>query len=118
VEGVRKIKARDGNDLILSGSSTLTSALLEHGLTDEVVLLVNPVLLGKGKRLFCGSNSATRICYGKHASSAVGHRHQYLQGRWTFAEPEVRSVSDAFHDAIRKGMDQPPQDALPPPERW
>src|SRR6516225_10372065 len=51
VEGVRGIKAKDGADLILSGSSTLTSALLEHGLADEVVLLVNPVLLGKGKRL-------------------------------------------------------------------
>ncbi len=52
VEGVRKIKAKDGKDVILAGSSTLTSALLEHGLADEVVLLVNPVLLGKGRRLF------------------------------------------------------------------
>ncbi len=52
VDGVRRIKAKDSADLILSGSSTLTSALLEHGLADEVVLLVNPVLLGKGKRLF------------------------------------------------------------------
>jgi dihydrofolate reductase len=39
-------------DLILWGSSTLTSALLEHGLADEVLLLVYPVLLGKGKRFF------------------------------------------------------------------
>ena len=52
VQSVRGIKAKDGKDLILSGSSTLTSALLEHGLADEVVLLVDPVLLGKGKRLF------------------------------------------------------------------
>ena len=52
VDSVRGIKAKDGADLILSGSSTLTSALLEHGLADELVLLVNPVLLGKGKRLF------------------------------------------------------------------
>ncbi len=52
VEDVRSIKATDGPSLILSGSSTLTSALLEHGLTDEVLLLVNPVLLGKGKRFF------------------------------------------------------------------
>jgi dihydrofolate reductase len=44
--------------LILSGSSTLTSALLEHGLADEVVLLVNPVLLGKGKRLFAEGTPA------------------------------------------------------------
>jgi dihydrofolate reductase len=52
VNSVRGIKAKDGADLILAGSSTLTSALLEHGLADEMVLLVNPVLLGKGKRLF------------------------------------------------------------------
>ena len=52
VDGVRGIKAKDGADLILSGSSTLTSALLEHGLADEVLLLVYPVLLGKGKRFF------------------------------------------------------------------
>src|SRR5215472_10622563 len=49
---------------------------------------------------FSRGNSATRICAGKHASFAVGHRHQYLQGRWTFAEPEIRSVSDAFHDDV------------------
>jgi dihydrofolate reductase len=35
---------------ILSGSSTLTSTLLEHGLADEVLLAVYPVLLGTGKR--------------------------------------------------------------------
>ncbi len=52
MEAVRSIKAKDGADLIVSGSSTLTSALLEHGLADEMVLLVDPVLLGKGKRLF------------------------------------------------------------------
>ena len=52
VEDVRRIKARNGPGLILSGSSTLTSKLLEHGLADEVLLIVYPVLLGKGKRLF------------------------------------------------------------------
>ena len=52
VDGIRGIKAKDGADLILAGSSTLTSVLLEHGLADEVNLMVNPVLLGKGKRFF------------------------------------------------------------------
>jgi dihydrofolate reductase len=51
-ESVRAIKAKEGPDLIVSGSSMLTSLLLEHGLADEMLLLVNPVLLGKGKRLF------------------------------------------------------------------
>jgi dihydrofolate reductase len=52
VEGVGRIKSQDGPDIILAGSSTLTSVLLEHDLADEVVLLVNPVLLGMGKRFF------------------------------------------------------------------
>ena len=52
VEGVRRVKAQDGPDLILSGSSTLTSTLLEHGLADEVWLAAYPVLLGTGKRFF------------------------------------------------------------------
>ena len=52
VEGIRRIKSKNGRDLILWGSSTLTSTLLEHGLADDVLLLVYPVLLGKGKRLF------------------------------------------------------------------
>ena len=49
---IRHLKAQDGPDLILSGSSTLTSLLLEQGLAEEVLLAVYPVLLGTGKRLF------------------------------------------------------------------
>jgi len=52
VEGIRRIKSQDGPDLVLSGSSTLTSTLLEHGLVEEVLLAVYPVLLGTGKRFF------------------------------------------------------------------
>jgi dihydrofolate reductase len=58
VEGVRRIKAQDGPDLVLSGSSTLTSTLLEHGLADEVLLVVYPVLLGTGKRFFAEGTPA------------------------------------------------------------
>jgi dihydrofolate reductase len=52
MEGVRSVKSKAGPDLVLWGSSTLTSVLLEQGLVDEVVLLVYPVLLGQGKRFF------------------------------------------------------------------
>ena len=58
VEGVRRIKSQDGPGLILSGSSTLTSTVLEQGLADEVVLIVSPVLLGTGKRLFAEGTPA------------------------------------------------------------
>ena len=52
VEGTRRLKAQAGPDLILWGSSTLTSTMLAHGLAEEVVLIVYPVLLGTGKRFF------------------------------------------------------------------
>jgi dihydrofolate reductase len=58
VEDIRRIKSHDGPDVILWGSSTLTSALIEHGLADEVVLFVYPILLGKGKRIFAESTPA------------------------------------------------------------
>jgi dihydrofolate reductase len=52
VEGVRRIKSQDGPDIIVWGSSTLTSTLLEHGLADDILLVVYPLLLGTGKRFF------------------------------------------------------------------
>ena len=58
VEDIRRIKSPDGTDLLLFGSSTLTSTLLEQGLVDEVVLLVDPVLLGTGKRIFADGTPA------------------------------------------------------------
>ena len=58
VEGVRRVKSQAGPDLILWGSATLTSTLLAHGLVDEVLLLVYPVLLGTGKRFFAQQTPA------------------------------------------------------------
>jgi dihydrofolate reductase len=52
LKGIRRIKSQGGPDLVLSGSSSLTSMLLDHGLADEVLLAVYPVLLGTGKRFF------------------------------------------------------------------
>ena len=61
VESVRRLKSEDGPDLVLSGSSTLTSTLLEQGLADEVVLAVYPVLLGRGKRFFAERTQARAL---------------------------------------------------------
>ena len=63
IEGVRSVKSKDGPDLILWGSSTLTSPLLEHGLVDEVLLLVYPVLLGRGKRFFSDSADPRELAF-------------------------------------------------------
>jgi dihydrofolate reductase len=52
VAGIRRVKEKSGPHIIVWGSSTLTPVLIEHGLADEVLLLVFPVLLGVGKRIF------------------------------------------------------------------
>lgn len=60
---IRNIKETDGPDLIVWGSSTLTSILLEQGLIDEVVLLVYPVLLGRGKRFFSDNADPRELAF-------------------------------------------------------
>jgi dihydrofolate reductase len=51
-EAVARLKEGDGPDLLTQGSSVLVQSLLAHGLVDGLNLLIIPVLLGKGKRLF------------------------------------------------------------------
>ncbi len=77
-------------DLILWGSSTLTSMLLEHGLADEVLLFVYPVLLGKGKRFFAEGTPPRAFDAHQHEGFVLRHRHQCLQGRGAFEEPRLR----------------------------
>lgn len=52
VARLRELKAGDGPDLLVQGSGNLIQTLLAHELIDRFQLLVYPVLLGKGKRLF------------------------------------------------------------------
>ena len=63
IEGIRGVKSTDGPDLIVCGSSTLTSVLLDQGLVDEVLLLVYPVLLGRGKRFFSDSAEPRELAF-------------------------------------------------------
>jgi dihydrofolate reductase len=56
MDDVRKVKAGDGPDMVLWGSSTLYPPLLEADLIDRLLLLTCPTVLGKGKKLF-GSTS-------------------------------------------------------------
>ena len=72
IEGVRGLKSKDGPDLIVSGSSTLTSALLGQGLVDEVVLIVYPVLLGRGKRILSDSVAARELAFVSTKTTPTG----------------------------------------------
>jgi dihydrofolate reductase len=52
VESVKKLKQEFGQDLLIYGSSELIHTLIQHDLIDEFHFIVNPVVLGQGKRLF------------------------------------------------------------------
>jgi dihydrofolate reductase len=107
VEGIRRIKAQDGPDLILSGSSTLTSPLLEHGLADEVLLVVYPVLLGTGKRVFAERTPPRLIRVRQHESSGIGRHPQHLQAERSFADRDhgrVRREPTSEITAKREGL--------------
>jgi dihydrofolate reductase len=52
VEEVRELKAQDGQNIVLDGSSMLVHTLIENDLVDEYALHVYPLVLGGGKRLF------------------------------------------------------------------
>ena len=52
IEDLRAIKQGEGPDLVIQGSSTLYPQLLEAGLLDELTLMISPIVVGQGKRLF------------------------------------------------------------------
>jgi dihydrofolate reductase len=52
VEEVRALKAQDGKSIYIDGSSVLVHTLAQHDLVDEYSLLVYPLVLGSGKKLF------------------------------------------------------------------
>jgi dihydrofolate reductase len=59
VEAVRELKASPGKNIITDGSHVLVHTLLQNDLVDELHLLLYPLLLGGGKRLFPEGTHAT-----------------------------------------------------------
>lgn len=49
---VKSLKAEAGRDMLIYGSASIVHALMPHGLVDEYCLMVYPIVLGRGKRLF------------------------------------------------------------------
>lgn len=72
VEAVHEIKQGDGPDLVIQGSSTLYPQLLEAGLLDELTLMISPVVLSEGKRLFGDGTPPRTLKMTEHYVSDAG----------------------------------------------
>jgi dihydrofolate reductase len=60
-EEVSKLKQEPGQNLLIGGSFKLVHTLMDHGLIDEYRVLIHPVIVGQGRRLFEDENKMTQF---------------------------------------------------------
>lgn len=75
-EGISRLKQQPGQNILIYGSGALVHTLAQHDLIDEYRLLVYPVVLGSGKRLFKdGSDTALKLAETQAFSTGVVALH-------------------------------------------
>jgi dihydrofolate reductase len=60
-DSVARLKAQPGKDLLVMGSGELLHTLMRHGLVDEYQLVIYPLVLGRGRRLFKGDGQRSNL---------------------------------------------------------
>ena len=83
-EAVAKLKREHDGDIVVHGSARLVQALLEHDLVDELRLMVFPVVLGRGKRLFGETSDKKTLRLVELASRRRRRAHPDLPAPKTF----------------------------------
>jgi dihydrofolate reductase len=72
VAEISRLKQQEGEDILVYGSGTLVQTLAQNDLVDRYRLLVYPVVLGKGKRLFeAGTTATLKLLESRYLSSGV-----------------------------------------------
>jgi dihydrofolate reductase len=71
-DAVAELKRSNGRDLLIQGSSTLYPPLLSAGLIDRLLLMTFPVLLGRGKSIYDGTQGSGRMKLVDHFVSDSG----------------------------------------------
>src|SRR6266568_7769629 len=90
-ESVARLKQELGKDLVVLGSGELIQSLMQRNLVDEYVLLIHPLVLGSGRRLFTdgGAFAALRLVDTKTTTTGV------VIATYQPAEPTARKTTDA-----------------------
>jgi dihydrofolate reductase len=71
-ESVTALKEEDGGDLLVIGSTELVHSLIQHGLVDEFRLVIDPLLVGGGKRVFPDDGELRPLRLGDHMVTSTG----------------------------------------------
>ncbi len=90
-EAVARLKEEPGKDLVVLGSGELVQSLMRRNLVDEYVLLIHPLVLGSGRRLFPdgGAFAALRQVSTKTTTTGV------VIATYQPTEPTARKTTDA-----------------------
>lgn len=89
-EAVAKLKEEPGKDIVILGSGKLIQSLIQHNLVDSYVLLIHPLVLGTGRRLFTdgGAFAALRLVDTKTTTTGV------VIATYQLTEPTARKTTD------------------------
>jgi dihydrofolate reductase len=69
---VQRLKSETGGDLLIYGSGDIVDQLADFGLIDEYRLMIHPVVVGSGKRLFAGAQNETRLRLADTVTTSTG----------------------------------------------
>jgi dihydrofolate reductase len=72
IADIAKLRSQDGGDLVLMGSASLAKTLLAEGLVDELNLMIEPIVLGGGKRIFPEDGTARPMQLVKSVTAGTG----------------------------------------------
>ena len=72
LDEIAALRARDGGDIVMWGSPMLVRSLLSHGLVDLLNLMIEPIVLGGGKRIFADDGIARPLQLVRCATAATG----------------------------------------------
>jgi dihydrofolate reductase len=67
-----ELKQQPGKDLVVLGSGELVQSLTQHGLVDRYTLLIHPLVLGSGRRVFPDGNSVVRLKLANSVPTTTG----------------------------------------------
>jgi dihydrofolate reductase len=87
---IRQLKTQEDGDLLVPGSGVLVRWLLANGLVDELDLLIYPVIVGQGTRLFADSGPDVALDL---VSSRTTSRGITIQTYWTAGRPEYAKAT-------------------------